>query len=407
MLDIKFIRENKELIKKAIFHKNIDLDLEKLLLLDRKRRNLIQEVEKLKSEQKKTKDIKKAKGIKEKIKKLLPENQKIEKEYQELMLLVPNLYSEDTPIGKDESSNKEILRWGKIPVFDFPIKNHIELGKNLDLIDLEKGTKTSGFRGYYLKNELALISMALIWHTISVMRKKGFSFMIPPTILKEFALIGSGHFPFGQKEIYKINESSYLAGTSEPSLLAYFSDMILENLPIKVFAFSQCYRSEAGSYGKDTKGLYRKHEFMKVEQVVLCKNNLKESNYWLEEMRKNSEEILQSLELPYRVIQICTGDMGAGKYKMYDIETWMPSRNSYGETHSDSNLTDWQARRLNIKDKDKNFVYTLNNTVIALPRILISILENYQEKDGSIKIPKVLQTYLGFKKINVKKTNSN
>ncbi len=249
------------------------------------------------------------------------------------------------------------------------------------------------------------------------MKEKGFTLMIPPTILREFALIGSGHFPFSKEDIYqianpgkladgkKISELVFLAGTAEPSLLAYFSDKVLEKkeLPIKVCGFSSCYRSEIGSYGKDTKGLYRLHEFRKVEQVVLCENNIEESNHWLEEMRLISQEVLEELKLPYRVIQICTGDMGAGKYKMYDIETWMPSRDNYGETHSDSNLTDWQARRLNIKYKDekgeRKFVHTLNNTVIASPRILIAILENYQQKDGSIKVPEVLQKYLGFNSI--------
>ncbi len=416
MLDIKFIRENKELIKKVIVDKNINLDLEKLLLVDKKRRELIQKTESLTSEQKKTKDIQKAKKIKNEIKKLTPEKQQTEKEYQELMFLVPNVYSKDTPVGKDESFNKEVFKWGKIPSFNFKIKDHIELGKSLDLIDFERGVTTSGFRGYYLKNELALMSFALLWHAILKMKKKGFSFMITPTILKEFALIGSGHFPFGKEEIYQIanpgNLSSekqkvYLGGTSEPSLLAYFSNKILDKLPIKVCAFSQCYRSEIGSYGKDTKGLYRLHEFMKIEQLVLCDNNIKEANYWLEEMRKISEELLKELKLPYRVIQICTGDMGAGKYKMYDIETWMPSRNNYGETHSDSNLTDWQSRRLNIKKKNKEYVYALNNTVVAVPRLLIAILENYQKKDGSVEVPKVLQPYLNLKKIDARKADKN
>jgi seryl-tRNA synthetase len=251
------------------------------------------------------------------------------------------------------------------------------------------------------------------------MTQKGFTPMIPPTILKEFALIGSGHFPFFKEEVYQIvsskeilkeedGEAIYLAGTSEPSLLAYFSNKILNenDLPIKICGFSQCYRSEVGSYGKDVKGLYRLHEFMKVEQVVLCKNSIKESDKWLEEMKNISCEILKELELPFRVIQICSGDMGAGKYKMYDIETWMPSYNCYRETHSDSNLTDWQSRRLNIKYKDKNgekkFVYCLNNTVIASPRILIAILENFQQKDGSIRVPKVLQKYIGIDVIKKK-----
>jgi len=419
MLDIKFIRNNKELIEEAIKNKNINLDLEELLSLDEKRRDLIKKIDELNFEQKKiTKEkIEEGKKIKQELKIIESELKEIEEKYNNLMLLVPNVYSSDTPIGQDERDNKEIFKWGEIPKFDFEIKDHIQLGKDLNLIDLEKGVKTSGFRGYYLKNEAVLLEIALIWHSLLKMRNHGFTLMIPPTILKEFALVGSGHFPMGKEDIYQIanpgklsdgkeiSEPLFLAGTSEPALLAYFADEILDkkDLPIKVCGVSNCYRSEVGSYGKDTKGLYRVHEFRKVEQVVLCENDIEKSCYWLEEMRKISEEILKDLELPYRVIQICTGDMGCGKYKMYDIETYMPSRNSYGETHSDSNLTDWQARRLNIKYKDENgekkYVHTLNNTVIASPRILIAILENYQQKDGSIKVPKVLQKYLDFEVI--------
>jgi len=341
----------------------------------------------------------------------------------EILLLVPNIPSPDSPIGSDEKSNQEIAKWGEIPKFSFKIKDHLDLGKSLDLIDTEKGVKTSGFRGYYLKNEAVWLQMALIQHALSKMQEKDFSLMITPTIIKEFALVGSGHFPFGKEEVYEltnpgkdeagkeIKEKMYLAGTSEPSLLAYFANETLneEDLPKKVCGFSTCYRSEVGSYGKDTRGIYRMHEFMKVEQVVICKADIQESNQWLETMRLIAEEMLRDLKLPYRVLNICTGDMGAGKYKMYDIETWMPSREAYGETHSDSNLTDWQARRLNIKYKDKagkiHYAFTLNNTVIASPRILIALLENYQQKDGSVEIPKVLQKYMpkGMKKISPKK----
>jgi seryl-tRNA synthetase len=419
MMDIKFVRENKELMVKVIKDKGVDLDLEKLLSLDEKRRELIKKSEKLKAEQNKlTKnEIEEAKKIKQEVKEILPELKKIEEEYNELMLLVPNVYSEDTPLGVDDSDNVEIFKWGELPCFKFDIKNHIELGKDLDVIDFERGVKTSGFRGYYLKNEVASMSLALLWHCTQKMIERGFTFMIPPTILRDFALTGSGHFPFGKEEVYQIanpgkladgssvKEKLYLGGTSEPALLAYYSDRNFQEseLPVKACAFSQCYRSEVGSYGKDTKGLYRVREFMKVEQIVLCENNVEESNRWLDEMRKISEEILQDLKLPYRVIQVCTGDMGAGKYKMYDIETWMPSRESYGETHSDSNLTDWQSRRLNIKYTNKKgervFVHALNNTVIASPRIMIAILENYQREDGSVTVPEVLQKYLPFKEV--------
>lgn len=423
MLDINFIRENPDKIKKVCQAKGVDLDISKLLSLDKSRRKLIKESESLRFEQKKLgKDNrKKAKQIKDNFKKLAVQLKKIKQEYQELMLLVPNIYSDDTPIGKDEKDNKEVYKWGKIPKFDFIIKDHIQLAKDLDLVDFEKGAKVSGFRGYFLKNELALLQIALIMYSAQKMIDKGFQFMIPPTLLKEFVLFGSGHFPTGKEDVYQvanpgkladgslIKDPLFLAGTSEPPLLAYFSDSIFEekDLPIKASGFSQCYRSEIGSYGKDTKGLYRLHEFMKVEHIVLCKNDNKESDKWLEKMRQNSEEIVKDLKLPYRVLQICTGDMGDGKRKMYDIETWIPSRKIYGETHSASNMSDWQSRRLNIKYKtlkgEIKYVHTLNNTIIAPPRIFISILECYQQKDGSVKVPEVLQKYLGFNKI----TNRN
>jgi seryl-tRNA synthetase len=423
MLDINFIRENSDKIKKVCQAKGIALDVNKLLSLDKNRRKLIKESESLRFEQKKLgkEDREKAKKIKDNFKNLDVQLKEIKKEYQELMLLVPNIYSNDTPVGKDEKGNKEAYKWGKIPKFNFPIKNHIQLVRDLDLADFEKGAKVSGFRGCFLKNELAFLQMALIMYSVQKIVNKGFELMIPPTLLKEFALIGSGHFPTGKEDVYQvanpgkladgkpIKEPLFLAGTSEPPLLAYFSDSVFKekDLPIKVSGFSQCYRSEIGSYGKDTKGLYRLHEFMKVEHIVLCRNDNKESDKWLEKMKENSEEIVKDLKLPYRVLQICTGDMGDGKRKMYDIETWIPSRNTYGETHSASNMSDWQPRRLNIKYKTSKgeikYVHALNDTVIACPRILISLLECYQQKDGSVKIPKVLQKYLGLNKI----TNRN
>lgn len=416
MLDIKYIRENKDLMKETVKNKGVDLDIDELLILDEKRRELIQNSESIKTEQKKLgrEQQAQAKKLKEKFKSLTQELRDVKEKYQKLMLLAPNIYSSDTPLGPDESGNKEIECCGEIPEFDFPIKDHIQLGEELDLIDIEKGVKTSGFRGYYLKNEAVMLQFALMQYALEKLRKKGFTVMIPPTIVREFVLTGSGHFPAGKDEVYQIadpeeldgeKEKVFLTGTSEPSLLAYYADTVLEekDLPLKLAGFSQCYRSEVGSYGKDAKGLYRLHEFMKIEQVVFCSADLEESSDILEELRKNVQEILKELQLPYRVLQICSGDMGSGKHKMYDIETWMPSRDSYGETHSDSNMTDWQSRRLNIQYKtksgEKKFVYTLNNTMVASPRILIAILENYQQKDGSIRIPEVLQKYIGKDKI--------
>jgi len=427
MLDIKFIKENREAVKEAVKKKYMKVDIDHLLEIDEKRRKLIQECESLKSEQNKLSegmakersddDIKKSAELKERIKSLKEGLNAVQKEYDELMLLVPNIPVEGTPVGPNDESNKIVSEWGKKPDFDFEPKDHVKIGSDLDIIDLETGVKVSGFRGYYLKNQGAALHLAVLWYAYQKMIKKGFNPLVGPTLVKDFVLTGSGHFPFGKEEVYQIGnpgklssgesikEPLYLAGTSEPTLLSYFSDKTLEekDLPVKVCGFSPCYRSEAGSYGKDTKGLYRIHEFMKVEQVLLCRNDIDESEKWLDEMRLISEEIVRDLKLPYRVVQNSTGDMGAGKYKMYDIETWMPGRGSYGETHSDSSLTDWQARRLNIRYKDSEgnvkFVHTLNNTVLASPRILIAILENYQRKDGSVEMPKVLRDFLGFKEI--------
>ncbi|MBI4050012.1 MAG: serine--tRNA ligase, partial [Candidatus Doudnabacteria bacterium] len=433
---IKYIRENKEAVKKAIIDKRIVLNLDELLALDEKRRKLIAEIdqlrakkndiaEKMQSADASTKERLKIDGkeVKEKIAALEKELTDAEQRYNELMLLVPNIPSKDTPVG-GEQDFKVISTWGRQPKFDFPIKDHIELGKSLDILDLERGVKTAGFRGYYLKNEGALLHLGVLMLAFQKMVKKGFTPMIPPTLIKEFALIGSGHFPTGRQEIYEVEEyapsphplppgerdkgrgpeTKFLVGTAEPSLLAYHVGETLEekNLPVKLVGISPSYRREVGGYGKDTKGVYRTHEFTKVEQVVLCKDLL-ESEHWFTEMARIAQELLQDLKLPHRVIQIATVEMGAGKYKMYDIETWMPARGAYGETHSCSNLTDWQARRLNIKYRDKagktEYVHTLNNTVLASPRILIAILENNQQKDGSVEVPKDLRDFVGEKKL--------
>ncbi len=452
MLDIKFIRDNADKIKETIKNKRIDLNVDQLLDVDTKRRDLTTQLESLKAaknqaskeipklspEDKKTKLLE-MKEVDEKTVALKTQLKAILQEYDDLMSLVPNIPSPETPIGADSSGNVPWRYWNQTmgivdptkdsekvkeipPKFDFEIKDHIILGKNLDLIDTEAGVKTSGFRGYYLKNEAVLMQYGLIWMALKKMQEKGFTLMVPPVLVRPSTLFGSGHFPAGREEIYEVHEArnvpiptpdgklldpeggkeqTYLAGTSEPSLLAYYQDKTLEekDLPVKLCGVSSCFRSEVGSYGKDTKGVYRIHEFMKVEQVVLCKADIIESDNWLENMREIAESMLQDLRLPYRVLNICTGDMGTGKYKMYDIETWMPGRNSFGETHSDSNLTDWQARRLNLKykaaDGKTKFVYTLNNTVIASPRILIAILENYQQKDGSVIVPEVLRPYVG------------
>lgn len=428
MLDIKFIRENKDAIDQAAKNKNIKLDLDELLALDTKRIELLQAVEKLQAQKNNLNDeiakaddkaavIVKGAEIKEELSKLEPEFKKIKDAFETLMVQVPNIVSADTPVAKDESGNKEVLIAGEIPHFDFPVKDHIEIGKDLDILDLEKGAKTAGYRGYYLKNEGASLVMALMMYALNKMIEKGYTPMIPPTLVKGGALFGTGYFSgkeYNPKEdnIYQLasaneeadgkaaKEKNFLVGTAEPSLLAYYADDTLkeEDLPIKVAGYSQCYRSEIGSYGKDTKGFYRVHEFMKVEQVVLMEADSEASIKMHEDMFEISKEIHAELGLPYRVLQICTGDMSAGKFRAYDIEAWMPGLNRWGETGSASNFTDWQARRLNTKyvDKDgnKKFVYMLNNTVLPSARPFIAILENFQQADGSVIIPEVLRKWM-------------
>lgn len=439
MLDIKFIRENKEEVKKAAENKNIDLDLDKLLEIDQERRDLLAELENFRAERndlaknnqggKPSEDqIKKGKELKSKISEIEEKLGKIEVEYQNLMVKVPTITAKDVPIGKDESENVEIEREGEPKKFDFEIKDHIQLGKDLDIIDFERGVKVSGYRGYYMKNEGASLQMALMMYALEKLVQKGFTLMIPPTLVKEYVLFGSGYFAgknFNEEvdEVYKIankeieadgksnKEDKFLIGTAEPSLLAYHSGEILDKkqLPLKFCGFSPCYRSEIGSYGKDTKGLYRVHEFMKVEQVCLCEADVDQAEKLHKEMLEISKELHRELGLPYRVLEICTGDMSAGKYRMYDLEVWMPSRKGFGETGSASNFLDWQARRLNVKYKDqegdKKHVYMLNNTAIPSPRFIIAILENFQQADGSVEIPEVLRKYMpgGIDKIKAKK----
>jgi len=428
MLDIKYIRDNAKKVKEAAKNKNISIDIDKLLELDETRRLTQTKIDELRAKRNELANAAKGvkpseeqitlgKNIKKEITELEDSFKNIEEEYLSLMVKVPTVPSEDTPIGRDESENIVVENWGEPRKFDFTPKTHIEIAEDLDLLDLKQGTKIAGYRGYYVKNEAVSLQMGLMMFALEKLIKKGFVPMIPPTLVREFVLYGSGYFSGKQfnpevDEIYKIEniekeadgkverENKFLVGTAEPSLLAYYSDKILDEseLPIKVCGYSQCYRSEIGSYGKDTKGIYRVHEFMKVEQICISKAEIEAADDLHKEMVSISKELHEELELPYRVLQICTGDMSAGKYKMFDLEAWMPSRNDYGETGSASNFKDWQSRRLNIKYKDKEgdkkYVYLLNNTALPSARILIAILENHQQADGSVRIPKPLQRYM-------------
>src|SRR3989344_45516 len=406
MLSIDFIRKNKEKVIQAAKNKNREVNIDKIIHLDDKRLELIHQIQKLREERnilaKRGKphfaEASRGKEIKEELKKLENLLTSNNSQLTKLLSFVPNVPLPEVPVGKDASENKELRKWGEIRRIDFQPKSHIDLGLSLGLIDLERGAKISGFRGYFLKKELATLHFALLFYVFNKLAQKGYTPIIAPAVIKGFTLFGSGQFPWGEQDVYKLNdEDAYLAGTAEQPVTAYYSGEILNEreLPKKFVAFSPCFRKEAGAYGKDTKGLYRVHEFWKVEQVILAKNDIDEAKKLHEELQKNCEEILLDLRLPYRVLLMCTGDMGEPQIKKYDTETWMPSRQAYGETMSNSIMGDFQTRRLNIKyrkpDGKTEYCFSLNNTALASPRILIAVLENYQQKDGSILIPKILQ----------------
>ncbi len=421
MLDINYIRDNQDLVKKATQNKQLDVSvIDQLLIVDDKRRQLIKKVDGIRQqinqnagqikqqiqagEKPSLSAIEQGKKLKNQLKEIEPQLKKIESEFSELMLQVPNVPAEDVPIGQDETGNQIIRQVGDIPQFTFKPKSHQELMYSLDLLDTKRAVKIGGFRSYFLKNDAVLLEQALLQYSLQNMIEHGFTPMTVPTMVKKEALIGTGYFPWGEEDHYTTQDESHLAGTAEVALTAYHQGEILteKDLPIKMVGISPCYRREVGSYGKDTSGIIRVHQFNKVEQVVYTVADETETKNWHEQMTQFSEKILQDLELPYQVLAMCTGDMGAGQRKKYDIETWFPSQNKYRETHSASYFLDFQSRRLNIRYQSKNgelkHVYTLNNTVAASPRLLAAIIENYQQADGSIKIPTVLQKYMNNKK---------
>lgn len=417
MLSIDFIRENKQKVIDAAKNKNRVIEIDRILTLDDKRREFLHQSQKLREERNKIADLKdpekaktRGKQIKEELKTIEDQLAKVQQQLDRLISFVPNVPLDEVPIGKDESGNVEIKREGKAPTFDFTPKSHLELGEALDIFDLERGSKISGFRGYFLKNEGAMLQMGILFYVFQKLVKKGYTPFIAPAIVKGFTLFGSGQFPWGEQEVYKLNdEDAYLAGTAEVPVTAYHSGEILneKDLPKKYVAFSPCFRREAGAYGKDTKGLYRVHEFWKIEQVMIAPDNIDEAKKLHEELQQNTEEIIKDLGLSYRVLLMCSGDMGEPQIKKYDTEIWMPYRNNYGEIASNSIMGDFQARRLNIKYRKKDgttaYCYTLNDTAIPSPRVLIAILENYQQKDGSVAVPEVLKPLVGFDKILPKK----
>ncbi len=416
MLDIKFIRENVEIIKEGIRKKRIDFDLDGFLSLDAKRKNLLKETEEARFKQNSlsekisasTDEIEKksflelSRQLKEKLKTIEEEFKIKDSEWKKSMLQIPNVPDPTVPEGASDEDNVEIRKWGE-PKKKEGQKDHISIMKYLNMLDLERGAKVSGFRGYFLKNEAALLSMALWRMAMDMLITKGFEPMLAPVMARIENFMGTGWLPQGEEEVYKVQDNLYLAGTAEVPMMGFHANEILneKDLPKKYVAFSPCFRREAGSYGKDTKGIFRIHEFMKVEQVILCKADHEESVKWHEEITKNAEEIMQALKIPYRVVVNCGADLKLANVKTYDIEAWIPSENKYRETHSSSYFNDFQTRRLNIRYKGLDdkiyFAHSLNNTAIATPRILISLLENYQNPDGTITVPEVLQKYLGKK----------
>ncbi len=425
MLDLKYIRGNKEIIKKAIYDKQLQntLNLDELLELDAKylqvlkktelHRNLKNELSKkisgIKEKDEKQKLIEKATKVKSELSDMETELKKFKDLLDILLLKVPNPPAKEVPYGEGENDNVVLRKVGTPKVFEFKIKDHVELGEALGILDVDRGVKIAGFRGYFLKNEGAELEMAVLKYALDYMKTQGFDFYTVPWLVKPDYFVGTGYFPWGEEDHYITQDGLALIGTAEVSLTSYYAGEVLreKDLPIKMMGLSPCFRREVGSYGKDTKGIFRIHQFTKLEQVVLLPEGEEFSREWHEKMLSYAEEILQNLGLSYQIVLMCSGDMGAGQRKKYDVETWFPAQQAYRETHSDSYFLDFQSRRLNMRYKSSDgslkYVYTLNNTVVATPRLLATILETYQQEDGSVKIPDVLHKYLDFKDIKPKK----
>lgn len=417
MLDIKFIKENPDIIKEAVRKKNLSFDVDALLALEEKRKEALLAFENARSTQntlsgevahardntERERLIESLKPIKEEVQKHEETLREVMKEWQLMMLQVPNVPDISVPEGEDDSANVEVKVWGEKPVFSFTPKNHIELMESLDMADFEKGADVSGFRGYFLKGDGALLEFALWQFVIDFFRKERpeYTMMIVPSLVRKQTLLGTGYLPQGEDDLYKTQDDDYLSGTAEVATMSYFADKTLDHsaLPIKSLAFSTAFRREAGSHSKDTKGLFRVHEFHKFEQVILCEANHETSVAHHEELLANAEVLLQALGLHYHVVLNCGGDLGLGQVKKYDIEAWVPSQEKFRETHSCSYFHDFQSRRLNLKYKDadgkSHFVHSLNNTALATPRILQHLVENNQQEDGTIKVPDVLVPYIG------------
>ena len=417
MIDLYDLRERPDDYQKACEDKGIKFDVKAFLVLDAEYRRTRGEVESMRAEQNAvSKEIPKLsgsereaklvqmKGLAEKVKEGGAHLKELEEHWSKQQLLLPSVPLAQVPLGKSDAENVSRRSWGTIPTPSFEIRDHVQLGKELDLFDIERGVKVAGARSYFLKGDGMRLQHAMMSLSLDVLHRAGYTLMDPPHIVKYEAMVSTGYFPGGEEMAYHLDqrdEGLHLIGTSEVPVASYHSDEILslEELPKRYAGYSPCYRREAGAYGKDTHGLYRVHQFYKVEQVIFCKADPEESMKLHQELLANAEQIMQLLELPYRVVDVCTGDMGQGQVYKNDIEAWMPSRKGYGETHSCSSFYEFQARRLNTRYKDTNgknvFCHTLNNTCIASPRIRIPFLENHQNEAGTISIPKALRPYMG------------
>lgn len=427
MLDIKFIRENKDIVALAAKKKKINIDIDELIVLDDKRKELLGSVEKRRAEQNaasqkmggqispedRAKIIADMKQVKEAMEVDSKKLEEVMKDWQALMLRVPNVPDMSVPDGDTDADNKEVKVWGEKPQFAFEPKNHIDIMTKLGMVDFERGAKVHGFRGYFLTGEGARLSFA-IWNYamdffsdrgVGDEKGRGFVPVMPPVIVRKLTMYGTGYLPDGEEDLYKTQDSDYLVGTAEVPLMGMHADEVIpvDQLPKKYLGFSPCYRREAGAHSKDINGLIRVHEFYKFEQLILCEANHETSVKYHEELNKNIEEFIESLDIPYHTVMNCGGDLGLGQVKKYDVELWVPKEGKYREIGSASYFHDFQCRRLNIRYKDVDgklkYAHSLNGTAIPTPRILVSLVENYQQADGSIKIPPVLVKYFGKESI--------
>ena len=413
MLDINFIRENSEEVKKGTKEKGHDSKIvDRVLKIDETRRQLIAEVEKWRQVRNKLKkgDVKKGKRIKEMLRRLEPDLRAVEEQFNSLLVEIPNLPADDVPEGKDESKNVEKKKWSKPKKFGFKPRDYQALGELLDVIDVKTASKVSGTRFGYLKNEAVQLEFALVQFALEMLVKEGFIPVVPPVMVKDEVMKGMGYLEQGgEDQAYHLDKDKlYLVGTAEQSIGPMYAGEILEakDLPLRYVGFSTCLRREAGTYGKDTKGIFRVHQFDKMEMFSFVKPQPKADKKEHDYLLSLEEKLVKKLEIPYQIIKMCTGDLGHPAARKYDINCWFPAEKRYRETHSASTCTDYQARRLNIKYREKNkigFVHTLNGTAFAIGRMILAILENYQQKDGSVVVPKVLQKYTCFKKISPKR----